>query len=383
MRVIVSFVGGWGHAAPLLPLASWASRLGHHVSFAGQAALRGRLVQMGYEFDVVGPDTLASTSRPLVPIDRRAERAVMRDHFIADFGRTRAALLDELFDRELPGLVICDEVDVGAIIAAERRGVACVTVNVIAAGLLTDPTVIGGDWEELRRAHGLPPDPGTDRVGGQVMIAPLPRSLRSPHAHVSTAMRFVRPPVIDTTRSQTDDGGARSLVYVTLGTVFPLESGDLLARLVQAMNRLSDADDIDVVIVAGPDIPLDELPPPGRRVSIEAFVAQHELLGRCRAVVCHAGSGTLIDALSLGIPVVALPLGADQPDNADRCGALGVGVVLDAITTTADEIADAGRAVLGAIAFRNAAGELALEASAQPPLGELPELRQLLAGPAS
>ena len=32
-------------------------------------------------------------------------------------------------------------------------------------------------------------------------------------------------------------------------------------------------------------------------------------------------------ALSVGVPVVVIPMGADQPDNADRCVELGCGVV--------------------------------------------------------
>ena len=68
---------------------------------------------------------------------------------------------------------------------------------------------------------------------------------------------------------------------------------------------------------------------------------QHEILGRCAAVVSHGGSGTLVAALSLGVPVVVLPMGADQPDNADRCEALGVGVVLDPLTADGAMIATA------------------------------------------
>ena len=182
MRVVCSFVGGWGHAEPLLPLAALAQRHGHRVSFAGQSAVRDRLVRLGHEVDVVGPDTLGTTPQALVPVDRDAEREVMRDHFVAGFGRARAAALGALFDREHVGLVVCDEVDVGAVVAAEQRGIPSVTVDVIAAGLLTAPAVVGSAWDELRRDHGLAPDPQCVRLGGAVAVAPLPRSFRSPAA---------------------------------------------------------------------------------------------------------------------------------------------------------------------------------------------------------
>jgi len=379
VRVIISFVGGWGHAAPLLPIAHWAKRLGHDVTFAGQSAFGDRFAKLGFEFDVVGPDTLATTPRPLVPLDREAERTVMRKHFIAGFGQTRSRLLGNLFQRDGVELAICDDVDVGAVIAAEQRHIPCVTVNVIAAGLLNHPAVIGSAWDTLRRECGLPPDPHTLRIGGDIVLAPLPRSFRSPGAQAPSTMRFIRPPVLDEERSHSSDPPARSLVYVTLGTVFNLECGDLLARLVLAMNILSTTDGVDVVITAGPNVQTDELPTSAPGVRIERFVAQRSVLSRCRAVICHGGSGTIVDALSLGIPVVLLPMGADQGDNADRCEALGAGIALDALTATPTEIAEVTRVVLGSTEFFDAADVLAAEAHAQSQLGEIPELLHLLA----
>jgi UDP:flavonoid glycosyltransferase YjiC (YdhE family) len=45
-------------------------------------------------------------------------------------------------------------------------------------------------------------------------------------------------------------------------------------------------------------------------------------------VVCHAGFNTLIAAFSQGLPVVCLPLGADQPVNARCVQAAGAGISL-------------------------------------------------------
>jgi UDP:flavonoid glycosyltransferase YjiC (YdhE family) len=381
VRVIGSFVGGWGHADPLIPLALFAKQLGHHVSFAGQRALGKRISRMGFDFEAVGPDTLATTPQPLVPLDRNAERAVMRDHFVADFGHRRAAALWELFDRERVDLVVCDDVDVGAVIAAERHSIPCVTVNVIAAGLLNHRVVVQSAWDQLRSHHGLPPDPDTHRIGGALRIAALPRSLRSPQAPAPSTMHFVRPPIVAAPRPRADAANGRSLVYVTLGTVFNLESGDLLPRLVQAMNTLSITGFVDSVISTGPSIRTDDLPLPAPGVQIESFVPQRELLGRCRAVVCHGGSGTVVDALSLGIPVVVLPMGADQADNADRCEALGAGIALDPLTVAPVSIAEATRTVIDITGFSESAATLAAEALTQPRLEDLPELRHLLAAP--
>ena len=97
------------------------------------------------------------------------------------------------------------------------------------------------------------------------MIAPLPESLRNPNVPAPSTLRFVRPPILDGHGPGHDVAERRSLVYVTLGTVFNLESGDLLPRLVHAMNLLTATDDVDVVITTGHHIHRDDLPPPAAR----------------------------------------------------------------------------------------------------------------------
>jgi UDP:flavonoid glycosyltransferase YjiC (YdhE family) len=373
MTVLATFVGGWGHAEPLLPVARLAQSRGHHVAFAGQAAVVPRLGAMGFETFVAGPDTLGTKRLPPVPVDREGERAVMRDHFVSRYGAERLATLTALFERERPAAVVCDEVDVGAVAAAERLGIPCVVVSVLAAGRMRAPAVVGAAWDQLRADHSLPPDPAGERLAGSLLLAAAPRSFRDPTVRRPSRLRDVRPPIVDeVTRVPV---GARPFVYATLGTVFNLESGDLLGRVVEALGYAP----VDALVTVGPHIEPAEFADAPPNVRIEQFVPQHEVLGRCAAVVSHGGSGTLIAALSLGVPVVVLPMGADQPDNADRCEALGVGLVLDALGAGAASIADAVSRVTTEDRFRRAAAVLAAEAAQQPRLDEVAELTSLLA----
>jgi UDP:flavonoid glycosyltransferase YjiC (YdhE family) len=48
----------------------------------------------------------------------------------------------------------------------------------------------------------------------------------------------------------------------------------------------------------------------------------------CDAVVLHAGHGTLVRALSCGVPVVACPAAGDMNENASRVSWAGAGVAL-------------------------------------------------------
>jgi MGT family glycosyltransferase len=188
----------------------------------------------------------------------------------------------------------------------------------------------------------------------------------------------VRPTILDdadeATIQSTNPSSGRSLVYGTLGTVFNLESGDLLERLAVALDRR----DRDALLTVGPHVDVDRLAAATPNVRIESFADHSEVFRRAAAVVFHGGSGTLVDALALGVPVVVLPMGADQPDNADRCAELGVGIVLDALTANTDEIATSIDRVIDEPSFAAAATAIADEARQQPRLADVDELVECL-----
>jgi UDP:flavonoid glycosyltransferase YjiC (YdhE family) len=104
------------------------------------------------------------------------------------------------------------------------------------------------------------------------------------------------------------------------------------------------------------------------------------LLATCDALVFHAGSGTMLAALAEGLPLVLLPVAADQPENADRCAAAGVGVVLEPDACSPDAVAEATARVLADPGFREAARRARHEISAMPsPATVVPDLEALAA----
>ena len=78
----------------------------------------------------------------------------------------------------------------------------------------------------------------------------------------------------------------------------------------------------------------------------------------CPKMVTQCVLGTLAKALSVGLPLVCLPLIADQPGNAALVAAHGAGVRLDPTASPA-RIARAIRRALTERSFREAAGRLA------------------------
>ena len=93
-------------------------------------------------------------------------------------------------------------------------------------------------------------------------------------------------------------------------------------------------------------------------VHLTAFVPHNEVLPYARAVVTHAGLGTVHATLAHGVPLVCLPIGRDQPDNAARVESHGAGVRLSPNASPA-AIAKAVERVLGDPAFAASARRLA------------------------
>jgi UDP:flavonoid glycosyltransferase YjiC (YdhE family) len=57
-------------------------------------------------------------------------------------------------------------------------------------------------------------------------------------------------------------------------------------------------------------------------------VRHADVLPHCSAVITHGGHGTVMKALIAGVPLVVVPLGRDQPDNAGRVVYAGAGTRL-------------------------------------------------------
>jgi MGT family glycosyltransferase len=155
---------------------------------------------------------------------------------------------------------------------------------------------------------------------------------------------------------------AAPAVYLTLGTVFHLESGDLLERALAGLRALP----ANVLVTVGPHRHAEELGPQPAHVRVAQYVPQETVLPHCDLVVSHGGSGSVLGALAHGLPLVLLPLGADQPLNADRCAALGVAEVLDAVEATPERVRAAAAAVLGDPTARRAAAALRDEIASLP-----------------
>jgi MGT family glycosyltransferase len=266
-------------------------------------------------------------------------------------------------------------------VAAEKLGLPHATVLVIAAGSFVRKQVVGEALDELRAEHGLAPDSNLDMLSRYLVLSPFPPSYRDPaFALPATAYAF-RPLTIDRTQNESAPPWNTALpsaptIYFTLGTVFNVESGDLFERVLAGLRELP----INVIATVGREIDPAEFGAQPANIQIKQYIPQSLVLPHCDAVISHGGSGSVIGALAHGLPMLLIPMGADQPLNAGRCAALGAARVLDAAETTPEDVHGSIAAVLAEPAYRRAAERLRDEIAALPdPASAIPLLERLVA----
>jgi UDP:flavonoid glycosyltransferase YjiC (YdhE family) len=113
---------------------------------------------------------------------------------------------------------------------------------------------------------------------------------------------------------------------------------------------------VRALVTLGPSLTVDGFAT-ADNVALESFVPHSAVLPHAAAIVSQCGLGTLSKALRHGVPILCVPLLADQPENAARIVARGAGLLLDA-DASVTEIRTALRRLLDEPSFREAARRL-------------------------
>jgi UDP:flavonoid glycosyltransferase YjiC (YdhE family) len=342
-----------------------AETSGHAVIFGGQAGMLSVIERAGFTaFDTGGPTLLVASERtPLLELDWERELAAIRKGFAGRTARARAAPVLALCQDWKPDVLVCDEMDFGALVAAERAHLPYATVVCSGSGSFVWTEIVVEPLTELRAAHGLAADPELAMLSRHLVLSPFPPSFRDPANPLPPTGHAIRPVAAEEDSARPGLAELpRPLVYFTLGTIFNLESGELFERVLAGLSELP----VSVVVTVGRELEPEALGPQPANVRVESYVPQSLLLPHCDLVVSHGGSGSVVGALAHGVPMVLLPIGADQPLNAARCDALGVARVLDPFHATAADVADAVTDVLAEPGYRSSAERLQAEIEALP-----------------
>ena len=370
MRAMFSCTASYGHFRPLVPLARAFVAAGHEVVFATSASFARHVEAAGFDVLPAGMSDAEAIARfapyraelqKLPPGERRPLSFMWR------FATIEApAKLDELrsaVEVWKPDLMVHESADLAAPLVAALNGLRAVHHGfgrlVPAACFERAAEVTASLWH----ARGLDPGPlgGVFRSTYLDICPPSFQSGAVPPGVRVVAMRPTYPAdAHDALPASIERLPSRPTVYVTLGTVY---NELTVFRLI--LDALADID-CNVVATIGRNNDPRELDPLPATAVVERYLAQSLLLPRCAVTIGHGGSGSVLAALAQALPMLLLPQGADQFENAQQLAGLGAARLLMPGELTAVSVRTATVALLVDDEARDHARALAGEIAAMP-----------------
>jgi UDP:flavonoid glycosyltransferase YjiC (YdhE family) len=93
-------------------------------------------------------------------------------------------------------------------------------------------------------------------------------------------------------------------------------------------------------------------------IKVSRFIPQLRLLSKTCLLVSHGGLGTIKEAIYMGVPLLIIPFGYDQPRNAQRVRALHLGESVDCAQVTASAITAAITSILSSPVYSEHVGNM-------------------------
>jgi UDP:flavonoid glycosyltransferase YjiC (YdhE family) len=118
------------------------------------------------------------------------------------------------------------------------------------------------------------------------------------------------------------------LVLISLSTTYQAQE-ELIRRLLCVVEDLP----VHVLVTLGHSLSPDQFRAPAN-AELVPFIPHQQILPHTALVITHGGHGTVLGALSYGVPLICIPMGRDQGDVAARVEWLGAGIKVSKKSTT-------------------------------------------------
>jgi MGT family glycosyltransferase len=356
MKILVAGWDSGGGVEAVQTVVGRAVARGHQVRVLGTEGLRSRFESAGATFlrykyapdnDLRQPETDLvkdwQTRNPLSQWQR------VRDRQLCGPAREFCRDVAEELQREAADVAVVDTMIPAAMFGAEVTGVRAVIVMhgpymiprpdvpPLGTGLMPAKGPLGrlrdrsaaavalavfrSGMPALNRTRaevGLPPVrdlPGLMARADRILVCSSP-SYDFGSGSVPANVCYVGPQLDDEANGASGGSWAgspgRPLVLVGLSSTVMRQEG-LLQRAADALGQLpvrglvTTGPAVDPAVISAPD-----------NVTVTRWVRHADVLPHCSAVITHGGHGTVMKALIAGVPLVLVPLGRDQPDNAGR-----------------------------------------------------------------
>jgi MGT family glycosyltransferase len=416
---------GGGSVPPVLTVARKLLARGHRVRVMSDSCNRP-------EAEAVGAKFIPWTRAPS-RTDRSRETDVFRDWEVATPQEQILRVIDRIMagpalayardvieelEREAADLVVSSEMLFGVMVGCEavRQRFALLTCNVSLLPMQGVPPLGPGllpptNAEEVelhkqiasanldmfnqglptvnaaRAAFSLPPLTSVEEqhLAAERLLLGTSQAFDFAPAPLPNRTQYVGPQLDDPAwsapwRSPWPAQDSRPLVLVSFSTTFQDHAG-VLQTIIDSMATLP----VRVLVTLGGAIAADELEPPANCHLVHS-APHNQVMEQACLVITHGGHGTVTRTLRFQKPLIVVPHGRDQNDNAARVTARGAGLRMEA-SAPAVAFTQAISEVLGNPTFGAAAkalGEMvAYEAEHSPVVRELEALADLPVGATS
>jgi rhamnosyltransferase subunit B len=382
-RILFTTWGSFGDIHPHMALAIALKERGHNTVVATSEIYREKIEAERLEFAPLRPDLPAPDSERAAEMIRKLSDTfggpeyLFREILMPHLRDTYADMLEAATANGGADLIVSHQVPLTARIVAEVTGIkwlSSVLFPIAFASIYDPPTppqfpairslaalnpeiarlLMGvGKWwmsswvepiHALRRELGLAPIENPIFEGqhsSQLVLALFSRVLSDmqpdfPPNTVITGFPFYdRDDALGAVSPELDrflDDGDPPIMF-TLGSSLVWLPGDFYKFAVDAAEKLGRR----ALLLTGDkrNLPSEKLP---TTVGAFDYAPHHYVMPRSLCTVHQGGIGTTGQALRSGRPMLVVPHGQDQPDNARRCVALGVGRSLPVSGLTSDTL---------------------------------------------
>lgn len=354
-----------GHVNPTLAVAAELVARGHRVSYTTSAEFADRVRRAGAE---AVPYRTVLGGGPVTPFADRssftADDLARQLHWQLADAVAMLPAFASTFDRDRPDVVVADPACWAGVLLARRLRVPL---------LRSQPVFATNEHWSLAAGHATPVGRHAglaaltrgiarllDRCGagigvdqflggdGDPTLVYVPKAFQYAGDTFDDRFHFVGPCVGHREGTWQPHGDGRPLAMVSLGTVHNRQ----IETFRGCLEAFSD-DRWRLVVAFGGPVPA-ELAGISPHAELHSYVPQAEVLRHADVFVNHGGTGTVMEGLAAGVPMVVVPQMAEHRATADRLVALGLGrqIAPDELTpgllrravdmVVADEVVHAG-----------------------------------------
>lgn len=388
--LFVTWEGG-GNLPPVFGLAQRLIERGHKVRILSEPCLRETIEFIGAEF-IAFKKYFIRTDRTVDiikdwnagPLNLATFENILFGPAMGVAEETLAAIKAEPTD-----IVVADLMMAGSLIAAEASGIPRVVLFHMPEYLPGPNRPPGGFGLSLKSGHiGRFRDralsilfkhvtnkflPGLNEVRKSFDLSPLKsvmdiyqqadlrliqtcKTFDFPIVPAPANVRYVGPTLDDPDWAGSEleyprNDDPRPLVVVSLSSTFQNQR-KTIENTIEALARLP----VRGLVTLGPAMAKENFPAYDN-ITVLPSIPHSKVFPKATMVVTHAGHGTVMRALANGLPVVCLPMGRDQADNAARIVHHGAGLRLSS-NAKPSHITRAIKRVLSEPAFAHNAGQL-------------------------